>query len=323
MSDVNIADLLRTDEWAIPDWDGIAARVNAVPADRRRTAWADATRLWLENWRDHFGPDFAVFESDTVQVLTFNDDELGETLLNAAHLCRGELRNLLAEIGRFDAYGKDVILGLSTELYYSYISAFHPEDGEAGGSSGLFVGTGHPHIVLNGVNLQSLGSTLVHEMTHGALHGLGSPLWIEEGIAQYVERAAGFSSFADFTTADVRALKRHWTTHGLAAFWWGTGFTAPGQQQKHSYDLARLLVQLLIEEHQPGFFGFGRRKQARLLEFIRHARASDAGQASAHDHLLCDLGEVAAKFLGPGDWNPKPSDQGDSGVAISNPIYTP
>jgi hypothetical protein len=319
MSDIRIADLLRTDEWSIPDWDAIAVRVNAVPHDRRRAAWADAMRQWLECWQAHFGPDFAVFESDTVQVLTFNDDGIGEAILGTAHHCREELRNLLAEIGRFDAFGKDVILGLSTELYYSYISAFHAEDGEAGGSSGMHVGTGHPHIVLNGVNLQSLGSTLVHEMTHGALHGLGSPAWIEEGIAQFVERAAGFTAFGDFTAADARAMTRHWTKHGLAAFWWGTGFSAAGQEQRYSYSLARLLVQLLVEEHRPGIFGFGRRKRERLLEFIRHARAEDAGQASARDHLFYDLSEVAAKFLGPGDWNPKPRNQGDSGVAISRP----
>ncbi len=306
MNHVVITDLLSSDEWSIPDWDAIAARVHALPAARRRAAWADATRQWLENWKAHFGTDFAVFESDTVQVLTFNDDEVGNALLGAAHHCRELHRDLLSEIGRFDAFGKDVILGLSTDLYYSYVSAFHPEDGEAGGSSGMFVGTGYPHILLNGVSLSSLGSTLVHEMTHGALHGLGSPLWIEEGIAQYIERAAGFTANGDFSVADAKAITRHWTRSGLAAFWWGTGFAAPGPEQSHSYSLASLLLQLLVDEHQPGIFGFGARKRERLREFIRHARAEDAGQASARDHLGYDLGEVAAKFLGPGDWNPTP-----------------
>jgi hypothetical protein len=108
-------------------------------------------------------------------------------------------------------------------------------------------------------------------------------------------------------TADMpERHRRHWRQHGLDAFWHGKGFSAPGVMQRLSYELAVVLVRLLVEESRPGWFGRGRDRQRRFVAFVRAARESDCGEAAAREHLRSGLGDLAATFLGPGSWSPGP-----------------
>jgi hypothetical protein len=43
-----------------------------------------------------------------------------------------------------------------------------------------------------------------------------------------------------------------------------------------------------------------------LDDFIKDAKVSDGGEASAQKHLCLSLGTVASSFLGEGDWTPRP-----------------
>ena len=203
------------------------------------------------------------------------------------------------------APGKDIVLLLpSKDWYYSYVSAFYPEAGEFAGSSGMFFCGGYPHTVIPAS--AAVEPTIAHELTHAALAHLGLPVWLEEGVTQSMERTTTRAEYL-MSTDDARRLRRFWLRHGLAGFWWGAGFHRPGPAQGHSYSLAEVLFRLMLDTYRPpllGLFGGGRK---RLVEFLRTARAPDAGQAAAVEHLGSTLGELAGRFLGPGEWEPDPT----------------
>ena len=95
----------------------------------------------------------------------------------------------------------------------------------------------------------------------------------------------------------MEQTKRYWQENGLQDFWWGNGFSKPGEVQECSYRLARILFHLLAEDHRQ-----------RLQDFVRHAHADDAGESAAHEFLGKSLAELVAQFLGTGAWEPKPYD---------------
>jgi len=147
---------------------------------------------------------------------------------------------------------------------------------------------------------------LAHELTHAALSHLTLPLWLEEGLCQTFEHllAGRVPLLLDGQLAARH--KRYWNRRGLDEFWHGTGFAQPGKVQELSYQLAEVLLRLLIEESRPRLFGLVRRPRQRLLEFLRTADEEDCGAAACRESLQRELGDLAALFLGPGEWSPRP-----------------
>jgi hypothetical protein len=150
-------------------------------------------------------------------------------------------------------------------------------------------------------------------MTHASLVHLTLPQWIEEGLAQMFEHDM---APRPQPLLDARAARQHkhvWGRRGLNEFWFGDGFYSAGRVQELSYKLEEVLVRLLIEDFRPRWFGWDRAPQRRLVAFLRAADATDGGEAAAREHLGMGLGELASRFLGPGDWEPReaktPADQ--------------
>ncbi len=291
-------------------WDEVARRVAHVPADRQTEAWAEATRFWLESTVERLGGGFAVYESERVQLLAAENEEFAGYLLRHIERTQHSLAEMFPDVVRFDEPGKSVVLAYpDAELYYSYLAAFYPQEGAFGGSAGCQLRLGYPHIVVCGSNMDVVRGILSHEVTHAGLQHLDAPGWLEEGVTQLVEHAAMGRPDLVMTEEIARKQKRHWSHHGLAPFWWGTGFHVPGKMQTMSYQLAEVLMRILFEEARPAWFGlFGRKSQVRLHGFLRNAKAADAGQAAALEHLGYPLGGLAAKFLGPGEWDPSLTD---------------
>jgi hypothetical protein len=88
--------------------------------------------------------------------------------------------------------------------------------------------------------------------------------------------------------------RRFWFEDTIQSFWAGT---VPQEYVEYGdlyYELCNLVVYHLSE------------KAPRLTEFLRLAGREDAGQAAARILLKLDLGDIAAMFLGPGQWAPDP-----------------
>jgi hypothetical protein len=264
-----------------------------------REPLASAVRQWLAELGAALGGGYEVAESEWFLVHAPRESGTAPVLLRSADRCRATLLSMLGDVADFDRFGKPVVLALRNRgEYYRYVSVYDQE-GEYGESAGCHVREGYPHIVLNGVEMSKIEGALVHELTHVALHHLSLPQWLEEGLAQLVARDVRSSwAFGERTPGLVVNEEvavwhqRYWRRRGLDAFWSGEAFSAAGRLGQLSYELAEILLQLLIED-----------SRRQLPAFVRAASESDGGEAACREHLGFGLGDLAARFLGPGPWS--------------------
>ena len=282
-----------------PQWELIQTWVDSRCApEAQYSAWVTIARQWLTELGGAFGGDYETTESEHFLALTSKSDATGPPLLRFAERCRGALLSVLDGVADFSTDCKQVVVILRTPAdYYRYIAPFFPE-GEHGGSGGIHIRVGYPHVALYGKQLWALENVLAHELTHVSLLHLSMPQWLEEGLAQMVEHDMTGRALLVVDGEMAERHKRYWGKHGLDEFWRGEGFSRPGKVQELSYQLAEILVRLLTEEGRPRWFGWVREPQLRFFAFLRGAGADDCGEAACREHLGCGLRDVAARFLG-------------------------
>jgi hypothetical protein len=303
-----LLDISESLDWAEdlprPRWDLITTWIeNRVAQEERAAAWVAVGRQWLEKLGAAFGGECRVEESEHFLLLLMRPNVPPAVMLPFAEECRQVLLDTLPDIADFRVPGKHIVLAFRTaEDYYRYIAPYYPE-GQHGGSGGVQIREGYAHIAMRGGLLDVLQHTLAHEMAHFSLCGLSLPLWVEEGLTQRF--AHSMTSRAPWLVDDRTAQrhKRYWGKHGLEEFWRGTSFHTKSKVCELSYQLAEVLVRLLIEEHRPRWFGWDKTPQRRFHAFLREAQVADCGEGAARAHLGFGLGELAARFLGPGGWN--------------------
>jgi hypothetical protein len=275
-----------------------------VEPEGRHLAWTDIARQWLEKLRPELGRDYRLDESEHFLILAPQSGPRGDLLARFGEACHRALLTALPGVAAFKMPGKRVVLALTdTKMYYTYLSVYYSE-GHYGGSAGLHIRVGYPHIVLCGSELASVETTLAHESTHAALGHLSLPQWVEEGLAQMFEHNMTGRTQLLIDGKMAREHKSYWKKRGLDLFWRGEGFSRPDKAQKLSYQLAEILLRLLWEDHKPRWFGLDKSAQRRLLAFLREADASDCGESAAREHLRLGLADLADQFLSPGDWAP-------------------
>ncbi len=289
----------------VPQWSVIEPWIETrcAPGMRAR-AWDDVSRQWLTelvaSLPDVKGP----FESKHFIAIVPGADRSGGQLLQFAERCRGSLQSILGDIAQLDARGKQVVVALDEpDEYYRYIAA-HSSDGEHGTSAGVHIREGLPHVALHGSRLIELENTLAHELTHASLQHLSMPQWVEEGLAQIFEHDMTGRSLLLMDREIAEEHQRYWRANGLGEFWSGEGFSDPGPVQRLSYRLAEVLMRLMIEEGRVRWFGLVREPQRRFFQFLRTASTDDCGQEACERALGYDLTDLAARFLGPGPWEP-------------------
>lgn len=275
-----------------PEWDWIDLKFKPESEDRQHEFWMGVVRQWLVSLRDsHAG--YTITESPRFLLL-----EAETRLAGFAEHCRSSIASRLPGVAEFPGPGPHVVLQFrDQDDYYRYVSRFTPE-GEQGSSGGMQIREGYTHIAINGNVNGHAENTLAHEMTHLALQHLDMPQWIEEGLAQMMEHDLTGRQLLLVNQEMADRHKRHWGRNGLDQFWSGEGFYHMGRVQELSYQLAEILMRLLIEEHRPRWFGLSKSSQAKLAAFLREARREDAGAEACLRHLGRELNQVAALFLG-------------------------
>jgi hypothetical protein len=274
-------------------------------ADMRQEAWCSVGRQWLSLLASALGSSYATTESDHFQVLAPTADGYVGSLIQHADRCRARLFTALPGVADLESPGKQILITLrNQEDYYRYVSRFHAE-GEYGGSGGMHIREGYPHIVAWGKHHWMVESTLAHELTHAVLHHLFLPQWLEEGLAQMFEHDLTGRMLLSVDAEMAAEHKLYWGEHGLDEFWNGIGFSRPEPTQKLSYQLAEILVRLLVADGRPRWFGWVKEPQRRLFSFLRDASESDCGDVACRLHLGFGVGDLAARFLGSGKWAPE------------------
>ncbi len=277
----------------------------------RRDALVAVARQWLRELGWALGGGYETVESRNFLALAPEAQGIGRLLLLFAERCRAALRSILGEVADFDRFGKPVVVvPKNRQDYYRYISLYYPE-GEHGASAGVHVRDGYPHVALHRSQLLAMENALAHELVHVALHHLSMPQWVEEGLAQMFQHDMMHSEMYVDREFRVNAEmaerhKRYWADQGLQTFWCGKAFNMPGKEQRLSYELAELLVRMLVDDSRPRWFRRVREPQRRFFAFLRAASESDGGEAASRKHQGLGLGDLAARFLGPGSWSPSP-----------------
>ncbi|MBA4017791.1 MAG: hypothetical protein C0483_11505 [Pirellula sp.] len=287
-----------------PNWDLVERHLETIrPEDEKIAAWNDAVTQWLDQLCDTC-PDYAWVESKFFYVFGPREGSVVRSASRQAESYYHDIYMTMPHFAELQSPGKlAVLIWGNDDDYYRYVSDFYGE-GTFGMSGGMYLSAGYPHIAVHTFVGHSLGPTLAHELTHAVLGGHKLPLWIEEGLAQMFEVSIGGGYGLLLDPKQAKKHRRYWRMRGLGTFWFGEGFSAAGGVQSLCYQLAVVMLHLLVSEHQPRWFGFVRGRQERFVEFLRHAQVEDAGQASAEEHLGFGLEELAARFLGPGDWRP-------------------
>ncbi|MBL8795039.1 MAG: hypothetical protein JNM56_14110 [Planctomycetia bacterium] len=281
-----------------PNWDVIRTFIETKIGDVDRPhAWREAARQWLAATNRALGGAYGIVETESMLLFQPTGNEASEAV---ARLCQRALATVMDMLGSLAGENWDgplaILLFDRPETYYSYVAQFYPE-GNFGSSGGMCFQRDYVHIALYTQPLDRLEPTIAHEITHACLSHLELPAWLEEGVTQAVEES--FNSRHRFSLDDEQAveIKQYWRRHGLQSFWWGGGFHLPDEGQGYSYQLSRILFQLLLSDHRGQF-----------IEFVRDASAADAGDHSARRHLGKSVADLAAIFLGKGDWTPVPPD---------------
>lgn len=277
------------------EWRAVAEWVESnVGLDARPAAWLSLGRQWLESLVDGLPSEYSLFETPESFLVAALDQRDAARLARRCQQSRRAVLELLTGVGRWEHPGKPVTLAFGDwERYYDYVSHFYPDEGEFGTSGGMYLGEGYPHVVLFARAGEVPERTIAHELTHAALGHLSLPLWLNEGLAQWIaDRVVGSSSlFLDQLVA--RRHREYWTPDTIQGFWTGVAFHALGTPQTLSYQLAHLLVYHLVADHP-----------RRMIPLLTNARPHDAGEAALQASCHTQLEELVAQFLGSGAWGP-------------------
>lgn len=303
---IDISDSLVYEEGIpLPQWDLLLTWVDEhVPPKGYHDAWTNIARQWMMHTGKALGKHYRVFETANTILLAADSETPAETVLIFAEQCRSELLRRLNGIADFNILGKSVVLlTANQDDFYTYYSHFTPE-GRQGQSGGVQIRHGYEHIAINGGFGRNAPAILAHEMVHASLSHLTMPVWIEEGLAQMYEHILAEPTPFQIDTYAANEHKRYWKTNTLTEFWRGDGFFKVGKVTGLSYQLAEVLMRLLVEEFRPRWFGFVNEPQQRFFAFLKNAMVHDCGSEAARVNLRMSLSQIAARFLGPGDWEP-------------------
>ena len=290
-----------------PDWQKIAKLIGqrTTTTDEREAAWHHAALQWLDRLKDEIGAGCRLGESCHFLLVSAKSTASVRYFLGQCEAALLHLRARLGEAAWRWPHGKHAVVMFEDEdTYYRYISHFHADGGAYGTSSGMCLRrNGYCHTVL--APTKDALPVLVHELTHLCLTTRRLPLWLEEGLATSFERdlTGGGPSINKESIARQRI---YWDRDSIQRFWTGESFRV-GDERELSYGLAEHLVTLLAREFRV------------LGPFILAADREDAGQAAARLHLGLDLSDVAAAFLGEGDWQPRPVERPEDGAGQSPP----
>jgi len=280
------------------NWEVIAAWIfKEVPEAERPQAWGAAVLQWLDRLNEALG---GCYQSQVVgeMVLFFHKDHphAGSLPKLAASTFATVIEVLGEAAGSYGEAPLPVLVLASAGSYHSYLSQYYPAS-EHGDSGGVCIrGKDLLQVVLPPIASIALERALAHELTHACLAHLNLPRWLEEGITQTVEARLDRSGGFVLQSEDAVGLRQYWQERGLRDFWWGRAFQRAGAGQSASYNLALVLFQLLLVDHRK-----------RLGPFLRQADANDAGDMAARQVVGKGLADLAAQFLGPGDWTPVPT----------------
>lgn len=255
--------------------------------------WAAA---WLDAMAAALTDRYARAESANFMLLSALEPRATRVLLDYLERSRKRVLAVLPGIAADHGHGKTVVMVFGEENgYYRYIANYGSESSQPEAySGGMFIDAGYGHFVFTQSGFEIMEPVVVHEMTHCLVRHLQIPAWLNEGLAVNTEHRF-VPPRPRYRANELQYLfARFWDEATIQEFWSGKSFLRPDDGQALSYELARLLVQLLDKDYEV------------LTRFCEAASFQDGGAVAAKTVLGMDLGDFAAIVLGPGVWTPSP-----------------
>jgi len=240
---------------------------------------------WVDDLRDRFGDPYEIISSKLFLVVSGRPSREGDILVTAMERAAGRIEKQLPGIARVRRDPKNVaILFHDHDAFLKYVSEFFPAEGEFGHPGGMFIPDGWGHFVLPADPIRTIESSITHELTHAFCTHLALPSWIDEGLAETMEFAAGFRQAEIFDRERIDEHRAYWNDETLDAFWSGKSFKSI-DGQRLSYQLAEFLLNALPGEPE------------KLAEFVNHADWRDAGHEAARSILGIELEELIVPLV--------------------------
>ena len=282
-----------------PDWNEIALKIgDDLSHDALHAEWSKVCNKWLKSVASQFGNDYRIEESPNFSIMSNESDRYIHLFSGFLERTLKRILSTLNGIAADEGFGKHVaMIFQDIDQYYEYVDMFYPDEGEFGLSSGMYINEGYGHFVFPSQDINIAEPIAVHELTHACLAHLPIPVWLNEGIAVFMEDVlAGNRLFID--NEMVARHQNYWNTGTIQGFWSGESFYATDEGQELSYHLAHILIRNIS------------RNYTAFADFTNNANYADAGAEAAQKCLGLSLGEIVSSFLGEGCWKPdKKSDQ--------------
>lgn len=256
---------------------------------------------WLQAMTTALGAGYARAESGNFMLLSSMDTRARGVLLDYLERSQRRVLAALSGIAADHGHGKTVVMVFEDEeTYFRYVANYGSGSSQPEASSGgMFIDHGYGHFVFPQGTFEVMEPVVVHELTHCLVRHLPLPAWLNEGLAVNTEhRFTGHRP--RYRPNELEYLfSRFWDASTIQEFWSGKSFLRPDDGQALSYELARLMVQLLGKDYEL------------LTRFCGTANHDDGGQRAAKEVMGAGLEDVAEILLGPGNWKPDPASWAD------------
>lgn len=284
-----------------PDWFEIGDLFNRkLPEAGLDRAWTGAVKKWLSRLAEQLDDGSTIHETKNFMILSAAPDRV---MKDACKFYEKALRLILKKlngVAQDEGNGPHVVLMFArNEDYYRYISPYYGEEISTMSSGIHLVGRGYSHFAFPVETLYEYRSVLVHELTHGCLLHLPIPLWLNEALAMRMEATICDGAWCYLDHDLVERHEGYWNAETIQHFWSGEAFQMAGDSQELSYHLS----QVLWEKIESGLHA----PREAVLEFAREANFVDAGEAAFQKVYELSLNDLAADFLGEGNWLPDPN----------------
>jgi hypothetical protein len=213
--------------WVRADWNVLGAYLRQRLAPKELDdGFMEVCHRWLERNRALRAPAYRLYETPHFLVLSAQERGEARGLCATAERVHGELERLVPCDPRERGHGKRVILVLANrESYYDYIAPFYPP-GAFATSAGICLWKGYMHVAIP-LPCSHLPAVVAHELTHVFMRPHEPPRWLDEGIAQWMERHLGGGKERQIKGRRKAEHLAYWRRVGIGAFFAGRTFDDP------------------------------------------------------------------------------------------------
>jgi len=258
--------------------------------------WTNVARKWGEILVEALRADYQFIETENFILISAGEQRFNSILSAYLERCRKRILLNSEGISADEGFGKYVVIVFSdVQSYYDYVAYFYgTEVGTYGLSSGMFINDGYGHFVLVDRDINEIELIIAHEMTHALLSHLNLPAWVDEGMAMNMESLITGARVEGLTESIFEGHLSFWNDETIQEFWRGESFFRDDEGQRLSYQMAQLLISRLAREYDA------------FCEFINRVDRNDGGENAMQEVYGISLGDLAASFLGEGEWQPEP-----------------